>query len=82
MRYKTRTDLIIIVLCAVSVFGAQALALTLPAGSVDQLAAAIAEAGPGGEVVLAAGIHKISGTVIVDIPVSIVGEDGAILKKL
>jgi nitrous oxidase accessory protein NosD len=67
-------------LCAVSVLSAHALAVVVPAGSVDELAAAIADAGPGGEVVLAAGHHKISGTVMVDIPVSIVGEEGAILE--
>jgi len=70
-----------IVLCAVSVLGTHAAAVVVPAGSVDQLAAAIAEAGPGGEVVLAAGLHQISGTVMVDITVSIVGEDGAILES-
>jgi nitrous oxidase accessory protein NosD len=81
MKYKTRKNLLMIVLCALSVFSAHALAVTVPAGSVDQLAAAIAEAGPGGEVVLAAGLHQISGTVMVDITVSIVGEDGAILES-
>jgi nitrous oxidase accessory protein NosD len=80
MRTKTRKNLAIIVLCAVSVLGTHTFAVTVPAGSVDQLAAAIAEAGPGGEVVLAAGLHKISGTVMVDIVVSIVGEEGAILE--
>lgn len=69
-----------IMLCT-SVFSAHALAVVVPAGSVDGLAAAIAEAGPGGEVVLAAGVHHISSTVMVDIPVSIVGEDGAILES-
>jgi hypothetical protein len=56
-------------LCTVSVFSGHALAVVVPAGSVDGLSAAIAEAGPGGEVVLAAGLHKISGTVMIDIPV-------------
>jgi len=70
-----------IVLCTLSVFSAPALAVVVPAGSVDALAAAIAEAGPGGEVVLAAGLHQISGTVMVEIPVSIVGEDGAVLES-
>jgi nitrous oxidase accessory protein NosD len=80
IQYKTRKNLLIIMLCAVSVLSAHALAVVVPAGSVDELAAAIADAGPGGEVVLAAGHHKISGTVMVDIPVSIVGEEGAILE--
>ena len=81
MQYKTRINLLMIMLCIVSVFSAHALAVVVPAGSVDGMSAAIAEAGPGGEVVLAAGLHKISGTVMVDIPVSIVGENGAILES-
>ncbi|MEJ2701442.1 MAG: right-handed parallel beta-helix repeat-containing protein [Sedimentisphaerales bacterium] len=81
MNYTTHKNLIMIMLCTLSVFSAQALAVVVPAGSVDALAAAIAEAGPGGEVVLAAGLHKISGTVMVEIPVSIVGEDGAVLES-
>jgi parallel beta-helix repeat protein len=81
MNYRTKQNLIMIILCALSVFSASALAVVVPAGSVDALAAAIAEAGPGGEVVLAAGQHKISGTVMVNIPVSIVGEEGAILES-
>ena len=80
MKFRTRKNLIMITLCAVTVFSAHALAVVVPAGSVDALASAIADAGPGGEVILAAGLHKISGTVIVDIPVSIVGEEGAILE--
>jgi nitrous oxidase accessory protein NosD len=81
MKYKTKKNLLMIMWCTVSVFSAHALAVVVPAGSVDALTAAIAEAGPGGEVVLAAGLHKISGTVTIDIPVSIVGEDGAILES-
>jgi len=81
MNYKTHKNLIIIMLCTLSVFSAHALAVVVPAASVDELTTAIAEAGPGGEVVLAAGLHKISGTVMVDIPVSIVGENGAILES-
>jgi nitrous oxidase accessory protein NosD len=80
MQYKTWKNISLIVLFAVVVFGAHALAVTVPAGSVDQLAEAIAQAGPGGEVILAAGVHKISATVMVEIPVSIVGEEGAILE--
>ncbi|MHC4145086.1 MAG: hypothetical protein ACYSUD_09940, partial [Planctomycetota bacterium] len=63
MKHKTRKNLLMIMLYTISVFSAQALAVVVPAGSVDGLTAAIAEAGPGGEVVLAAGLHKISGTV-------------------
>jgi nitrous oxidase accessory protein NosD len=83
MQYKTRKNLSMIVLLAVFALCAQAFAatVTVPAGSVDQLAAAIAEAGPGGEVILAKGVHTISGTVMVEIVVSIVGEDDAILKS-
>jgi parallel beta-helix repeat protein len=81
MKFKTHKNIIMTMLCVVSTFNAHALAVVLPAGSVDGLAAAIAEAGPGGEVVLAAGLHKITGTVMIDIPVSIVGEDGAILES-
>jgi nitrous oxidase accessory protein NosD len=81
MLNKTQKNLLMIVLCTFSVFSAQALTVVVPAGSVDALSAAIAEAGPGGEVVLAAGLHKISGTVMIDIPVSIVGEEDAILES-
>ena len=81
MKFKTHKNLLMIMLCTVSIFSAQALAVVVPAGSVDGLSAAIADAGPGGEVVLAAGLHKISGTVMIDIPVSIVGENGAILES-
>jgi parallel beta-helix repeat protein len=80
MLNKTQKNLLVIVLCTLSVFSAHALAVVVPAGSVDALSAAIAEAGPGGEVILAAGLHKISGTVMIDIPVSIVGEEDAILE--
>lgn len=81
MQYKTRKNLFLIIWCTVSVLSAQASDVVVPAGSVDGLTAAIAEAGPGGNVVLAAGLHKISGTVMVNIPVSIVGEKGAILES-
>ncbi len=81
MNCKTWKKLLTIMLCIVSFFSAHALAVVVPAGSVDALAAAIAEAGPGGEVVLAEGLHKISGTVMVDITVSIVGENGAVLES-
>jgi nitrous oxidase accessory protein NosD len=80
MRRTDQSKLIMIVLCTLPVFGLDAMGVTVPAGSVDQLAAAIAEAGPGGEVVLQAGVHKESGTVLVNTSVSIVGEDGAVLE--
>lgn len=51
--------------------------VTLPAGSADGLAAAIAAAGPGGKVVVAAGNHTESGTVLITQPVTIEGEPGA-----
>ena len=62
-------------------FSPAAMAVTLPAGSVDQLAAAIAEAGLGGQVVLERGVHRESSTVWVNTAVSIVGEDGAVLES-
>jgi hypothetical protein len=52
----------------------------LPAGSNDGLAAAIAEAGPGGTVLVESGLHEESAAVIVDISVNIIGEPGAIVR--
>jgi len=49
----------------------------VPAGSSDALAAAIAEAGEGGTVVLLAGEHYESQPVLIEQSVKIVGEDGA-----
>jgi nitrous oxidase accessory protein NosD len=51
----------------------------IPAGSVDALAAAIAEVRDGGVVLLRSGQHTESGTVTVDHRVKILGEPGAIL---
>ncbi len=51
----------------------------VPAGSVDALAAAIAEVRDGGVVLLRAGQHTESRTVTVDHRVKILGEPGAIL---
>lgn len=51
----------------------------VPAGSVDALADAIAEAGSGGTVLLKAGTHHESNTVTISHPVRIVGENGATL---
>lgn len=52
----------------------------LPSGSNDALAAAIAKAGPHGAVFLRKGLHTESKGVIVNIPVRIVGEPGAVLE--
>ncbi len=53
--------------------------VTLPAGSVDALAAAIAEAGSNGAVLVKAGMHTESGTVVVNQSTRIVGEPGSVL---
>lgn len=55
--------------------------VTLPAGSVDGLAAAIAAAGPGGRVVVASGAHTESGPVTITHTVEIQGEPGAVLTS-
>lgn len=54
-------------------------AVTLPAGSVDGLAAAIAAAGTGGTVLVETGEHYESRSVVVDRRVNIIGEPGSIL---
>jgi hypothetical protein len=51
----------------------------LPAGSHDGLAAAIAQAGEGGTVIVKAGEHTESGAVIISHRVRILGEPGAVL---
>ena len=53
--------------------------VVLPAGSVDGLAAAIAEAGPGGTVLIESGLHSESGTVLIEHQVSLIGEEDAVL---
>jgi len=53
--------------------------VTVPAGSVDALADAIAEAGPGGTVILETGEHVESAPVVIEQRVKIEGEDGALL---
>lgn len=53
--------------------------VVVPAGSVDALAAAIAEAGHGGTVVLASGEHTENATLVISTQVKIEGEDGATL---
>ena len=54
--------------------------ITVPAGSADALAAAIASAGSGGVVYLKAGLHTESAGITITTPVIIVGEDGSVLK--
>jgi len=53
----------------------------LPAGSVDGLAAALAQAGNGGTVIVKSGLHLESGTVLVTERVSIIGEPGAVIES-
>lgn len=55
--------------------------VVVPAGSVDALAGAIAEAGPHGFVILSSGLHRESAMVEVSIPVVIKGEPGAVLES-
>jgi nitrous oxidase accessory protein NosD len=55
--------------------------VVLPAGSVDALAAAIAQAGSGGTVLVKSGLHQESGSVLVTQPVTIAGEAGAVLES-
>lgn len=52
----------------------------VPAGSVDALAAALAEAGPGGRVVLRRGLHTENSPIEITQPVLLQGESGAELK--
>ncbi|MFK8165246.1 MAG: right-handed parallel beta-helix repeat-containing protein [Lewinella sp.] len=53
--------------------------IVLPAGSIDGLAAAIEEAGPGGTVLLESGPHVETGTVNIDHRIRLIGEDNATL---
>ncbi len=55
--------------------------VTLPAGSVDGLQAAIAQAGPWGKVIVQSGMHYESGTVTVTHPVRIIGKKGAVIQS-
>jgi hypothetical protein len=55
--------------------------VSVPAGSVNALAAAIAAAGPHGFVVLKSGLHTESAMVEVTSPVVIMGEPGAVLES-
>lgn len=52
----------------------------VPAGSVDALAAALAEAGPGGRVVLRRGRHTENAPIEIHQPVLLQGESGAELR--
>lgn len=54
-------------------------AVELPAGSVDGLAAAIAQAGAGGTVLVKAGEHLERSTVTIWEKVAIIGEEGAVI---
>jgi len=53
----------------------------LPAGSVDGLAEALAQAGKGGTVIVKSGLHLESGTVLVTERVTIRGEPGAVIQS-
>lgn len=53
---------------------------TIPAGSINALTQAIADADPGGIIYLKAGMHTETSRVTVNKRVHIIGEDGAILK--
>jgi hypothetical protein len=56
--------------------------VTLPAGSVNGLQDAIAQAGPRGIVLVEAGSHVEESVVVIDIPVSVVGEPGAVIESI
>ncbi len=56
-------------------------AVELAAGSVDGLAAAVAAAGTNGTVLVKAGTHTESGTVLIEHPVTLLGEDGAVIRS-
>ncbi len=66
--------------CITSLMAHEVKTVTLPADSFDGLAAAIAEAGPGGKVIVADGLHQESGTVLISNPVSIIGEPNAVIE--
>ncbi|MCB0602285.1 MAG: hypothetical protein KDC28_13695 [Saprospiraceae bacterium] len=53
--------------------------VTVPAGSVDALADAIAEAGEGGTVVLESGMHTENNRVVLNVPIKLTGEPDAVL---
>ncbi len=53
--------------------------VTVPGGSTDALAAALAAAGTGGVVILQAGLHMESSSVVVSHRVTILGQPGSVL---
>ncbi|WP_020567244.1 right-handed parallel beta-helix repeat-containing protein [Neolewinella persica] len=55
-------------------------AVSVPGGSVDALAAAIAQAGRGGTVVLESGVHTESATVLIPHQLKLIGQAGAVLE--
>ncbi len=55
--------------------------VTLLAGSVDGLAAAIAQAGPWGKVIVESGLHIESTTVTITHPIRIIGKKGAVIQS-
>lgn len=61
----------------IAAFSAGKKTVTLPAGSVDGLAAALVSAGSGGVVIVKAGTHTESGMVTINQPVNLLGEAGA-----
>ncbi len=62
-------------------FAGQRQIVTVPAGSVNALQAAIDKAGPHGIVKLESGVHTEDETVFVNHPVRINGEEGAIIES-
>ncbi|WP_020567243.1 right-handed parallel beta-helix repeat-containing protein [Neolewinella persica] len=58
----------------------KAAVVTVPAGSVDALAAAIAAAGPRGTVRLASGLHRESSSVVIPYTLNLLGQEGAVLE--
>jgi nitrous oxidase accessory protein NosD len=54
--------------------------VTLPAGSVNALADAIAQAGDGGVVLVESGMHIEESPVVIETRVSIIGEPGSVLE--
>ncbi len=52
----------------------------VPAGNSDALRQAFAQASPGDQIILMAGLHKLSSTLVIDKTLDIVGEDGTVLE--
>lgn len=55
--------------------------VTVPAGSHNALAAAVAQAGPSGTIILATGDHTETGTVTIPYSMKLIGEKGAVLRS-